>query len=326
MLNGWYVYGGRRTWDKETFPLEYLKIRKMVAVRDQYCWDIAQGKAVPSTPNDEGTGDLHVPPTRFGNPGQNYSEAEELRYLHSRSIHCRNQRVPPGFKIELFADETKFPDIAKPVQLNFDNKGRAWLACMPTYPQWKPGDPRPGDKLVILEDTDNDGKADVSKVFYDQLHCPTGFEFFDGGVLGRRSSLRMLFLKDTDGDDKADLVVHLMDGLGFGRYASHLRRVRMEQRWHVAYARRHCDQYHAWKHLGDPIAAKVMVVPMLWTHVLLKIRQFSLPGQYNMWCYVFNQWGQGIVGDGTTANHAWAYAAFRCTVPGTTRSKLCFQQ
>ena len=37
----------------------------------------------------------------------------------------------------------------------------------------------------------------------------------------------------------------------------------------------------------------------------LKIRQFSLPGQYNMWCYVFNGWGQGVVGDGTTANQAW---------------------
>jgi hypothetical protein len=37
----------------------------------------------------------------------------------------------------------------------------------------------------------------------------------------------------------------------------------------------------------------------------LKIRQFALPGEYNMWCYVFNNWGQGIVGDGTTANQAW---------------------
>ena len=37
----------------------------------------------------------------------------------------------------------------------------------------------------------------------------------------------------------------------------------------------------------------------------LKIRQFALPGEYNMWCYVFNGWGQGIVGDGTTANQAW---------------------
>ena len=37
----------------------------------------------------------------------------------------------------------------------------------------------------------------------------------------------------------------------------------------------------------------------------LKVRQFALPGMYNMWCYVFDEWGQGIVGDGTTPNQAW---------------------
>ena len=51
---------------------------------------------------------------------------------------------------------------------------------MPSYPQWLPGDPPPQDKLVILEDTDGDGKADKSTVFYDKLHCPTGFQFFNG--------------------------------------------------------------------------------------------------------------------------------------------------
>ena len=44
MLNGWYVYGGRRTWDTETFPREFQKIRAMAAVRDRYVWDLAQGK------------------------------------------------------------------------------------------------------------------------------------------------------------------------------------------------------------------------------------------------------------------------------------------
>ena len=45
MLDGWYVYGGRRTYDTETFPREYVKIRNMCAVRDRYLWDIAPRQA-----------------------------------------------------------------------------------------------------------------------------------------------------------------------------------------------------------------------------------------------------------------------------------------
>ncbi|MGE3317412.1 MAG: heme-binding protein, partial [Planctomycetaceae bacterium] len=182
MLNGWYVYGGRRTWDTETFPREYIKIRNMAAVRDRRIWDMAKGKPVSAKPDDSQTGELFVPKTRFGEPRQDYSEAEELRNLNPDEL-IKSCTVPEGFEIQLFADETRFPELAKPVQMTFDNRGRLWVSVMPTYPQWKPGDPRPADKLLIFEDTDRDGKADVCKTFYDKLHCPTGFEFFGGGVL-----------------------------------------------------------------------------------------------------------------------------------------------
>jgi putative heme-binding domain-containing protein len=302
MLNGWYVYGGRRTYDTETFPREYLKIRKMAEVRDRYIWDLAQGKPNAPKPNDAETGELFVPETRFGEPRQDYSEAEELRYLTPQQL-IEQTTVPKGFQIQAFADETMFPELAKPVQLNFDNKGRLWVACMPTYPQWKPGDAPPDDRLIILEDSDHDGKADACKVFYDKLHCPTGFEFWNGGVLVVDQP-RMLFLKDTDGDDKADLVVQLMDG------------------WASDDTHHTCGAFE-WSHGGklhmlEGIATSTTLETPWGPHrsqgaggayVMdprsLKIRQFALPGQYNMWCYVFNGWGQGIVGDGTTANHAW---------------------
>jgi putative heme-binding domain-containing protein len=302
MLNGWYVYGGRRTWDTETFPREYIKIRKMAEVRDRYVWDLAQGKPVPDQPDDSQTGELIVPETRFGVERQKYSEADELRYLTPQQLIEQTQ-VPEGFEIQPFADETMFPELAKPVQLNFDNKGRLWVACMPTYPQWKPGDGKPDDRLVILADTNADGKADACKVFYDQLHCPTGFEFWNGGVLVVDQP-RLLFLKDTDGDDKADLVVHLMDG------------------WATDDTHHTCSAFE-WSHGGklhmlEGIATSTTLETPWGPHrskgaggayVMdprsLKIRQFALPGQYNMWCYVFNGWGHGIVGDGTTANQAW---------------------
>ena len=302
MLNGWYVYGGRRTWDTETFPREYLKIRQMTEVRDRHIWDIAAGKPVPDQPDDSATTDLFVPETRFGNPRQDYSEAEELRYLTPQQL-VESCTVPEGFAIEPFADETMFPELAKPVQLNFDNKGRLWVSCMPTYPQWRPGDPKPNDRLLIFEDTNSDGKADECKVFYDQLHCPTGFEFWNGGVLVVDQP-RLLWLKDTDGDDKADQVVHLLDG------------------WATDDTHHTCSAFE-WSHGGylhmlegiatsttletpwGPYRSKGAGGAYVMDPRTLKIRQFALPGQYNMWCYVFNNWGQGFVGDGTTANQAW---------------------
>ena len=304
MVNGWYVYGGRRTFDTETFPREYAKLRNMAAVRDKYIWDIANSKAVAEKPDDSKTGELIVPPTRFGQPGRDYSEnTVGGPTIQKPADFIKGAQVPAGFELKLFADESKFPEISKPVQINFDNKGRLWVACMPSYPQWRPGDPKPSDKLVILEDTDNDGKADKSTIFYDKLQCPTGFEFYNGGVLVVDQP-RMLFLKDTDADDKADQVTYLMDG------------------WASDDTHHSCGAFE-WSHGGllhmlEGIATSTTLETPWGPHrsagnggcyVLdprsMKIRQFGLPGMYNMWCYVFDEWGQGIVGDGTTPNQTW---------------------
>ena len=67
--------------------------------------------------------------------------------------------IGKGLKVNLFASEKEFPDLAKPVQMSFDTKGRLWVACWPTYPHWKPKEEM-NDKILILEDTNGDGKAD----------------------------------------------------------------------------------------------------------------------------------------------------------------------
>jgi glucose/arabinose dehydrogenase/mono/diheme cytochrome c family protein len=97
------------------------------------------------------------------------------------------------------------------VQLSFDNKGRLWVAVMPSYPHYKPGDERPNDKLLILEDTDNDGKADKQTVFADKLHLPIGFEFAPEGVYISQGTNLKLYT-DTDGDDKADTIEIILSG------------------------------------------------------------------------------------------------------------------
>ena len=214
MLNGWYVYGGRRTWDTETFPSEYRKIRKMVEVRDQYIWDLALGNPVDERPDDSETGEVVTPETMFGTRDDNFRQMREPKELvyPSPEESIAMMTVPDGMEVKLFASEREFPELANPNQLAFDAKGRLWVSCMPNYPQWQPGAEPPSDRLLIFEDTDGDGKADKCKTFYDKLICPTGFEFYDGGVLVVDEP-RILFLKDTDGDDRADEVVQLIDGI-----------------------------------------------------------------------------------------------------------------
>ena len=119
--------------------------------------------------------------------------------------------VAKGMKVNLFASEKEFPELAKPVQMPFDTKGRLWVAVWPSYPHWKPKEEM-NDKILIFEDTNGDGKADKMTVFADHLHCPTGFEFYNGGVLVAQAP-DLMFLKDTDGDDKADLRVRVLHGL-----------------------------------------------------------------------------------------------------------------
>ena len=304
MVNGWYVYGGRRTWDTETFPREYLKLRAMVAVRDAYVHDLAAGRPVPPVPDDSGTGELFEPTTRFGEPRQAYSENPEGGpVILDPEKFIETCTVPPGFEVRLFADERMFPELANPVQLAFDSKGRLWVSTMPSYPQWQPGDPKPADKLVILEDTNGDGKADRSTVFYDKLHCPTGFQFFAGGVLVMDQP-RMLWLQDTDGDDKADTVVHLLDGFA------------TEDTHHTAGAFEMSPG--GLLHMLEGVAMST-AIETPWgpfrnfgssgCYVLdprsLEIRHFKTPGYGNPWCYVFNEWGQGICGDGTGAAQHW---------------------
>jgi putative heme-binding domain-containing protein len=304
MLNGWYVYGGRRTWDTETFPREYVKIRKMAAVRDRYIWDIAQGKPVADQPDDSQTGELFTPTTRFGEPRQAYSENAEggPRILPPDEL-IKSCTVPEGFEIRLFADEQRFPEIAKPVQMSFDNKGRLWVSTMPSYPQWKPGDAAPADKLVILEDTDGDGTADKSTVFYDKLHCPTGFEFFNGGVLVVDQP-RLIWLKDNTGDDVADEVVHVLDGWAtedthhtIGAFESSPSGM-LHMLEGVAMSTTVETPWGPFRNYGTP--GSYVLDPRTW-----KVRHYVTPGYGNPWCFVFNEWGQGFVGDGTGANQHW---------------------
>lgn len=205
--NGVHVYGRRyNPFGPDNYPAEIEKIRQMTAIRDTAVWLAAtKGEKMDIATADERTRRLPEVKTNF-NPEKNGS----LTYLSGQEALSK-LKVPPGYKIELFASEAEFPDLAKPMQMSFDNKGRLWVAAMPSYPHYKPGDPKPNDKILILEDTNGDGKADKQTVFADHLHLPLGFEIAKEGVYISQGPNLKLFT-DTNGDDKADKSVILMSG------------------------------------------------------------------------------------------------------------------
>lgn len=205
--NGVHVYGRRYDpFGPDNYPAELEKIRQMLTIRDKAIWLAAQkGEKTNLQEADKSSRNLPEIKTNF-NPEQNGS----LKYLYGEDALAK-LKVPEGYKIELFASEVEFKDLANPVQMSFDNKGRLWVATMPSYPHYKPGDSKPNDKLIILEDTNNDGKADKQTVFVDGLHLPLGFEFAPEGVYVSQGTNLKLFT-DTNGDDKADKEEILMSG------------------------------------------------------------------------------------------------------------------
>jgi putative membrane-bound dehydrogenase-like protein len=118
--------------------------------------------------------------------------------------------VPSGFQVRLFAAE---PDVINPVAMTWDERGRLWVLELYEYPLGAPAGTKPRDRIKILEDTDNDGRADKVTVFADGLTLATGLALGNGGVyVGQAPDL--LFLQDTNHDDIADTRTVLLTGFG----------------------------------------------------------------------------------------------------------------
>jgi putative membrane-bound dehydrogenase-like protein len=118
---------------------------------------------------------------------------------------------PVEFELKLFTDESKLG--GKPICMNWDERGRLWVALTFDYPNNLQPAGKGNDKIVICEDTDGDGVADKFTVFADKLSIPTSMVFSNGGVIVSQAP-DMLFLKSSKGDDKADVRKVLFTGWG----------------------------------------------------------------------------------------------------------------
>lgn len=295
--NGVHVYGRRfDPFGPANYPAEIEKIRQLTAIRDTAVWLAAQGKTMDVAAADKKTRTLPPVKTNF-DPENNGA----LTYLSGQEAISK-LHTPPGYKIDLFASEVEFPDLAKPTQMTFDNKGRLWVTTMPSYPHYKPGDAKPDDKLLILEDTNNDGKADKQTIFARGLHIPVGFEITPEGVYISQGTNLKLFT-DTNGDDQADKVEIIMSG--FDDHDTH-------------------HEIHAY--VADPSGAIYMgegvflhtnvettygtvratnggfyrYAPQL--HKLERTAQLAIP---NPWGIAFDEWGQPIFAETSSPDVRW---------------------
>jgi glucose/arabinose dehydrogenase len=175
----------------------------MTRNRDQRIWQIARGG--PSGPAVPPVNDMNTP--AFVDPGTNLPAVDAITPGEQA---ISKMTMGPGMAVNLFASEAEFPELVNPVQMAFDARGRLWVASWKNYPHWRPKTPM-DDKLLILEDTNGDGKADKRTVFAGDLHNPTGFEFYNGGVLVAQQP-NLVFLKDTNGDDVYDQKETLLHG------------------------------------------------------------------------------------------------------------------
>ncbi len=129
-------------------------------------------------------------------------------------ISCQNQtadlstfQIHPDFTIELAAGE---PLVFDPVEMEFDETGKAYVVEMPSYP-----DATEQNRIIILDDKNEDGIFDSRKIFAENLGVTTSILPYKGGLLVAAPP-ELLFIKDTDGDDLADVREVLMSGFSYG--------------------------------------------------------------------------------------------------------------
>lgn len=201
-LNTFYYVGGR---NKSYGYLDFLPAMRnfemMTDNREARARAMAEGKEFQEPIDDSNLPGLDAVSEGRG-ANEWLSPADELAAF----------TVDPRFEVNLFASEEQFPDIACPIQMRWDAKGRLWVSCSTTYPHVYPGK-EPNDKIVILEDTDKDGKADKSTIFADDVHIPLSFALTENGCYVSEEP-HFSLLEDTDGDGKADKRTRLLTGFG----------------------------------------------------------------------------------------------------------------
>jgi putative heme-binding domain-containing protein len=217
------------------------------------------------------------------------------------SAELASFQMAEGFEARLFASEKD--GVIKPIQIRFDTLGRLWVIGSTVYPQIEPGQ-TPNDKVLILEDTNGDGRSDRTTVFADGLMIPTGIELGHGGAyIGHGPEL--LFLKDIDDDGRADERRVVLRGFGTGDNHQNINSFT----WGPGGELWMSQGLHIHSRVETPWGIERLDQAGIWRFRphLLRLEGFHgfVHEPQNPWGFVFTAWGEPIVIAGNNSSHMY---------------------
>ena len=281
-----YIFGFRKR-EQGRNATEVLKFDEFIAAEEQR---IAQLRGLQP---------VNVPeiPRRTGN----------LNAVFTPQVHPDFQ-LADGLEATLWAEN---PLMHKPIQMNFDARGRLWVASSELYPQIEPGQAAT-DKIIVLEDTTGAGRADKATVFADGLLIPTGLEVGDGGVYVAQST-ELLHFKDTNGDGKADQRRVVLSGFGTEDTHHNLHTLRwgVDGRLYMdqsVYTRTNAETPHG--------VVRLMAGGIFRFDPRDHRMEILYRGWVNAWGHQFDDFGQSFVTDGA------GFQGVSWAVPGATYRTL----
>lgn len=230
-------------------------------------------------------------------------------------IERQSFQLPPGFEVNLYAAD---PLLAKPIQMNWDARGRLWIATSETYPQILPGK-KADDKILVIEDTDRDGRADKTTVFVGGLLIPTGVVPGDGGAYVANST-ELVFFPEEGTTGKAATTEPRVVLSGFGTEDTH--HIIHSFRWNPIGQLAFSQSIYIHSHIETLYGVERLNAGGFWLYQPRTQRLgVYAKGLVNPWGLVWDRWGQTFATDGAGSegiNFVFPGAVFT-TADDTTR-------
>ncbi|MEM6259623.1 MAG: PVC-type heme-binding CxxCH protein [Planctomycetota bacterium] len=315
-----YVHGRRhKPFGIVNFPPELDHLDKMVATREKALHEMDKptlGQLFAKAPGEKAI--WETTPLTYDFPGDNWpgveipgkdiandNKAGDASGIADPDEYIKTFKVAEGYQVNLFACEEMFKDengvglLANPLGMSFDFKGRLWVLCSPTYPH-----PYPGEvtdcRILILDDTDNDGKADKCTVFARHMNIPTCFVIDGNGVAYVGQAPDLWKLTDTDGDDVADRKEIVYSG--FGMPDSH--HTISSSTWDPNGGIVMLEGVFTKTNIETPYGTQRTRDAAVWrfdprTHKLIAVSHTSHP---NPWGITYDKYGQSILMDTSGSN------------------------